>query len=115
AVGVPAVVDFYRQFGIHPQAGGSVDAPDTAFGASLTLGGYPVTLLQEAGAVATMADMGLAHQTEAILSVTDPKGSVLYQADPERGKRQVVEPGVPFIVGAILSDDANRAPIFNFG
>src|SRR6266487_882902 len=112
ATGVPAVVDFYRQLGMRPRADGNPDAPGAVYGASLTLGGYPITLLEEVTALSAFADMGLYHQPEAVLQVTDRKGQVLYQADPNRGARQAVPTGVAFIIASILSDDTNRQLIF---
>jgi membrane peptidoglycan carboxypeptidase len=116
AVGVPAEVDFYRQMGMLPRtADGSTTSPATDFGPSLTLGGYPITMLEEVTALSAYADMGQYHQPEAILQVTDLKGQVLYSADPTRGARQAVDAGVAFIIASILSDDTNRNLIFGQG
>jgi membrane peptidoglycan carboxypeptidase len=118
AEGVPFVVDFFRQMGMRPRIGPDdkgnyiTDASDNNYGPSLTLGGYPITLMEELTALSAYADMGLAHKPEAILQVKDVKGRVLYQADPNRGAQQAVDPGVAFIIGAILSDNNNRAAIF---
>ena len=115
AVGVPGVVDFFRQMGMKPRNEGKVDAPDTSYGASLTLGGFPITLLEETTALSTYADMGLYHAPQAILQVTDLKGGVVWQANPNQGIRQAVDPGVAFIIASILSDDTNRKLIFGMG
>jgi membrane peptidoglycan carboxypeptidase len=120
AEGIPQVVDFYRQMGMHPEApdgNGALtpNASDNAYGASLTLGGFPITLLQEVTALSSYASMGLYHQPEAILQVTDLKGRVLYQADPNRGLKQAVDPGVAFIIASILSEDSNRSLVFGTG
>jgi membrane peptidoglycan carboxypeptidase len=116
SVGVPAVVDFFRNMGMRPRGpDGSPDAPDTAYGPSLTLGGYAITMLEEATALSVYADMGLYHRPEAVLKVTDPKNQVRYQADFNRGSRQALEVGVAFIIASILSDDANRQLIFGTG
>ena len=113
AEGLPQVVDFFRQLGMRPQSAGvAPDAANTSYGASLTLGGYAITLLQEVTALSAYADMGLYHPPEAILEVKDLKGHVLYQADPNRGLKQVVDPGVAYIMAAIMSDDNNRAKLF---
>jgi membrane peptidoglycan carboxypeptidase len=113
AEGIPQVVDFFRQLGMRPQSGDTPwDAPNTAYGPSLTLGGYSITLLQEVTALSAYANMGLYHPPEAILEVRDLKGHVLYQADPNRGLKQVVDPGVAYIMAAIMSDDNNRAKLF---
>ena len=115
--GVPAVVDFFRQMGMNPRTSDGnghyfTNSPETDYSASLTLGGYPITLLEEVSALSSYADMGVYHQPEAILQVTGPRGVAPYQADPNRGLKQAVDPGVAFIIASILSDDTNRAPIF---
>jgi membrane peptidoglycan carboxypeptidase len=117
AEGVPAVVDFYRQMGMNPRTRDSsgnlhTDSLETAYSASLTLGGFPITLMEEVSALSAYADMGVYHQPEAILAVTGPRGVAPYQADPNRGVKQAVDAGVAFIIASILADDTNRAPIF---
>jgi membrane peptidoglycan carboxypeptidase len=120
AVGVAGVADLMRKMGLHPylQAPGQTgdpNAPDSAYKASLTLGGAPVLLLDEAAAYAAFADLGVYHAPEAILQVTDPNGKVLYQAHPEQTARQVLDPGVAFIISSIISNDANRTVSFTPG
>jgi membrane peptidoglycan carboxypeptidase len=119
-VGVPAVVEFMRNVGVFPQVlyqrpDGSwyADnrAPLTDFGPALTLGGYAFTTLQHVTGEATIANMGVYHEPEAILSVSDARGKVIYQANPTRGQRQAMDPGVAFILSQVLSDDNNRCPI----
>ncbi len=116
--GVAPIVEFQRQMGMKPlgtdPATGkpSFDAPSTSYNASLTLGAYGITLLQEVAAFSTYANLGLYHQPEGILQVTGPKGVQPYQADPNRGAKQAVDQGVAYIIDAILSDDSNRAPGF---
>lgn len=124
AVGTTQLVEWYRKLGMRPrvpqgQKDGRdtyiTDAPGNAFGTSLTLGGFPITLLEEATAVSVLASLGNYRPPEAILEVIDAKGRPIYKSDPERGKRQVMNPGTAFIIGQILSDDSNRAPIFGPG
>src|SRR5215472_5390149 len=120
AEGVPAEVDFYRQMGINPRTRDSsykyhTDSPETSYSASLTLGGFPITLLEEVSAYSAYADMGIYHRPEAILQVTGPRGVPPYQADPNRGVKQAVDPGLAFIIASILVNDNNRAPIFGLG
>jgi membrane peptidoglycan carboxypeptidase len=117
AEGVPQEVDFYRQMGMSPRTRDSsgnlhTDSPETAYSASLTLGGFPITLLEEVSAFSAYADLGIYHQPEAILQVTGPHGVAPYTADPNRGVKQAVDPGLAFIIASILADDTNRAPIF---
>jgi len=116
AVQMPQLVEFYRTMGLKPmQNDGSVNGPASAYCPSLTLGGYPITMLQHAAGMSVFADMGTYHQPEAILSVKDAKGKLLYQADPNRGARQALDPGVAFIVSSILGDDNNRSLVFGRG
>lgn len=117
AIGVPAVLQFSRNVGLHPMLSNgdgtyTVDGPMSNYGPSLTLGGYPVTLLDEVAGLSTIADMGVYHAPEAILSVKDARGHILYQADPNASRKQVVDPGAAFITAEILNDDNNRALIF---
>ena len=115
--GVPAVVEMQRNVGLRPRIPHddgtyTTDNSPNDFGPSLTLGGYPITLLEEVGAFAVLADVGFYHRPEAILQVTDLRGKVVYQADPNRGATQAMDPSVAFIIDSILNDDNNRAPIF---
>lgn len=113
SIGVPAVVEFWRQMGLRPlDFSGNANGPVFNYGASLTLGGAGITTLQEADAFATYAALGVYHEPEAILKVTDARGKVLYQANPDATKKQAIDPGVAYIMGAIMSDDNNRAMIF---
>jgi membrane peptidoglycan carboxypeptidase len=113
SIGVPAVLDFWRNLGLRPwDASGDPNGPVYNYGAALTLGGYPITTLQEVNALSVYADMGVYHPAEALLSVTDVHGQALYQANPDASKRQAIDPGVAFIIASILSDDNNRALIF---
>ncbi len=118
SIGVPAVVSWMRNLGVYPRyinpSDGSYDAlaPADEYGPSLTLGGYPITLLEHVGGIATYADMGVYHTPEAILSVTDAHGNVLYKTNPDQRARQAIDPGVAFIMAQIMADDNNRALIF---
>jgi membrane peptidoglycan carboxypeptidase len=116
AVGVPQAVDYYRQFGLTPlDFSGNPGGAESSYGASLTLGGSAITLLQHVAGISVFADMGVYHKPEAILQVSDVKGKALYQADPGRGRRQAIEPGVAFIISSILGDDNNRSLVFGKG
>jgi membrane peptidoglycan carboxypeptidase len=120
SIGVPAVVAFMRNLGVQPRyinPDGSYDtkAPSDEYGPSVTLGGYPITLLEHVGGMATIADMGVYHTPEAILSVTDSHGQVLYTTHADQRARLAEDPGVAFIVAQVMSDDNNRARIFGLG
>src|SRR5712664_3532868 len=116
SIGVPAVLGWMRNMNILPQIPVGLNtyrqgAPDE-YGPSLTLGGYPITLLEHVGGMATYADMGVYHTPESILQVTDSHGQVLYQTHADQRARQAVDPGVAFIMAQIMSDDQNRCMIF---
>ncbi|MEA2654700.1 MAG: hypothetical protein QOI23_65, partial [Chloroflexota bacterium] len=87
SIGVPAVLTYMRNLGVLPRyinPNGKYDtkAPAATYGPSLTLGGYPITLLEHVGGIATYADMGVYHSPESVLTVTDSHGQVLYATHP---------------------------------
>jgi membrane peptidoglycan carboxypeptidase len=117
SIGVPAVLNYMRSLGVNPRyiyPNGKYDAKALAamYGPSLTLGGYPITLLEHASGIATYADYGVYHTPEAILTVTDSHGQVLYATHPNQRARQAIDPGVAFIMAQIMADDQNRCMIF---
>lgn len=117
SIGVPAVLSWMRNLGvmpryINPDGSYNTNAPADEYGPSLTLGGYPITLLEHVGGIATYADMGVYHSPQAILQVTDSKGNVLYQDHPEQRARQAIDPGVAYIMAQTMADDQNRCLIF---
>ena len=116
AIGVPTVVQFMRTVGLKPYAPvdgfNDPNAPLAAYGASLTLGGYPVRVLDEAHGLATIADLGVYHDVESILTVKDAHGKLLYQSNPDASRRQAVDPGVAFVAAQVLSDNFNRRQLF---
>ncbi len=117
SIGVPAVLAYMRNIGVQPRyinTDGSYNtqAPADEYGPSVTLGGYPITLLEHVGGMATIADMGIYHSPEAILQVTDSHGQVLYQTHADQRARQAMDPGVAFIIAQVMSDNNNRVKIF---
>jgi membrane peptidoglycan carboxypeptidase len=103
ATGIPAVLDTARRMGVT-----TLTQPDSSYGPSLTLGTYPVPVLDMAVGAATLADLGVRRVPTAILSITDALDNPLYGYDPDRNMVEAVSPQVAFIMGAILSDDRNR-------
>src|SRR3989454_200785 len=80
SIGVPAVLSWMRNLGvipryISPDGSYNATAPGDQYGPSLTLGGYPITLLEHVEGIATYADMGVYHTPQAILKVTDSRGA----------------------------------------
>ena len=113
AIGVPTVVQFMRSVGLYPyDTNLDPNGPLANYGPSLTLGGFPVKLLDEAHGLATIADMGVYHDVESILTVKDAHGTLLYQSNPDASRRQAIDPGVAFIAAQVLSDNYNRRILF---
>lgn len=117
SIGVPAVLSWMRGLGVDPRyvnQDGSYNAaaPADEYGPSLTLGGYPITLLEHVEGIATYADMGVYHSPQAVLTVTDSHGQVLYQDHPEQRARLAIDPAVAYIMAQIMADDQNRCMIF---
>ena len=117
SIGVPAVLSYMRNLGVLPRyiaPNGKYDtkAPLGVYGPSLTLGGYPITLLEHVNGIATYADLGVYHTPESVLSVTDSHGQILYQTHANQRARAALDPGVAYIMAQIMSDDQNRCMIF---
>jgi membrane peptidoglycan carboxypeptidase len=118
SIGVPAVLTYMRNLGVNPL----VPIPDQngqyrvgnldEYGPSLTLGGYPITLLEHVSGISVYADQGVYHSPEAILSVTDSHGQSLYKTRAELRSRLALSPSVAYIMAEIMADDGNRCMIF---
>ncbi|HUY62036.1 MAG TPA: transglycosylase domain-containing protein [Candidatus Dormibacteraeota bacterium] len=107
-VGVPKVVATARAFGVT-----TLTRPAADYGPSLTLGAYPVPLVQMAQAGSVLAAQGTLHPAHAVTRVTTASGRVRYQA--QQPARQVVSPAVAYIMNTILSRDSNRLIAFGPG
>jgi membrane peptidoglycan carboxypeptidase len=101
--GIPEVLNVARRMGVT-----TLTQPDSTYGPSLTLGSYPVPVIDMAVGAATLADLGIRREPTAILRMTDALGRPIYDYDPSQNMSQAVSPQVAFIMGAILSDDRNR-------
>src|SRR5712691_1154476 len=117
SIGVPAVLSWMRNLGVipryfNPDGSYNATAPGDQYGPSLTLGGYPITLLEHVEGIATYADMGVYHTPQAVLTVTDSHGKVLYQDHPNQRARLAIDPAVASIMAQIMADDKNRCRIF---
>jgi membrane peptidoglycan carboxypeptidase len=117
SIGVPAVLTWMRGMNVFPRyiapdGSFAATAPPDQYGPSLTLGGYPVSLLEHVNGMATYADMGVYHSPESVLQVTDSRGKVLYTTHPDQRARLALDPAVAFIMAQIMADDQNRCRIF---
>jgi membrane peptidoglycan carboxypeptidase len=108
AVGIGGVLDLARKLGIT-----TFDKPDSDYGLSLTLGGYPVPLWELAQGYGALADGGVLHPARFLLSVKAPDGRELLPPPPPG--QQVLDPGVAFVMNQMLSDDNNRTMEFGRG
>lgn len=118
-VGVPEMLRTVHRMGIN-----SLRDPNRV-GLSVTLGGGEVTLLDLTYAYQGFANEGRqngapielapldsrAYDPVAVLSITDGEGRALFEFKPERG-REVVDPGLAYLVTHMLSDDEARAETF---
>jgi membrane peptidoglycan carboxypeptidase len=108
--GIPAVVDMARAMGVT-----SLTDPNDNYGLSLTLGGYPVSPLDMATGAATLADLGIRHRPAPILRVDNGLGQQIYNYDPSTNEFRAVDQQTAYIMGEILSNDANRCMEFGCG
>jgi len=106
ASGIPNVVATARAMGVTTLTG-----DPARFSPSMTLGTYPVPVLEMAQAGTVLADSGVLHPAHFIVTATDGSGHAL--RDASHAAKQVVDPRAAFIMNAILSNDANR--VMEFG
>ncbi len=123
SIGVPAVLTWMRNMGVNPRYikanpdgtyTSDPNAPPDEYGPSLTLGGYPITLLEHVSGISVYADQGIYHSPEAIEQVSDAQGNILYQTNADQRSRLAIDPGVAYIMAQIMADDNNRALIFGY-
>lgn len=104
-VGLADAVAFMQKVGLTTLSDAS------RYGLSLVLGGGEVRLQDLVGAYSVLAQEGLRHNQQLLLSVTDQKGKVLEQyhdvVDP------VIDPQYPRVINDILSDKEARSPLFS--
>jgi membrane peptidoglycan carboxypeptidase len=116
AVGIPFITNLEIAAGIVSYASPPEPAGDRpgATDYSATLGGFPVTPLELADAVATIADLGVHHDPSPVDHIIDRStGKTLFTLNPDSSARRVVPENVAFILDEITSNDANR--VMDFG
>lgn len=102
SVGIDAFVKTGRAMGISHL--GDADQ----YGLSVTLGSADVTMFDMTTAYGTLANLGQRVDINPILKITDAKGNVL-EEKKDITKQPAIDPGIAFILGDILSDNAARA------
>lgn len=105
-IGIPAMVDLAKQMGI------TTWGDPKEYGLSLTLGSGEVTMLDMANVYGTLANNGSEVELNPILKITDTAGNIIEQKTQIKG-RQVLEPGIAYIMSDILAD--NQARSMEFG
>ena len=119
AVGTEGLLNFLNRFGFV-----SLGTDPSLYGASLTLGGGEITLLELTSGYSVFANHGARVQPTAILCVVKSDGTLLYQYEttcpqgdvsPQTVARnglgvQVLDPRIAFLIGDILGDNNARTP-----
>lgn len=90
----------------------SWDMANDSFGLSVTLGGNETTLYELATVYATLARGGEYVETTPFISIKDHTGKEIY--NKAQVSRQVLSPGIAWLVTHILSDNYARIPEFGF-
>jgi len=107
--GVDNFITFATQMGI------TTFTDPSKYGLSLTLGGGEVRPYDMAVAYGVLANSGIKQPLIAITKVTDWKGNVLEQTDPQKLKltgSRVLDSSVAFLVSHILLDNNARSAAF---
>ena len=87
--------------------------PDN-YGLAITLGAGEVKMTDMATVYGVLANEGIRVDLNPILKLTDSVGNILEEKDSQgNGKKQIIDPGVAFIISNILAD--NKARSMEFG
>ncbi len=105
-IGVPALQDMARRFGIT-----TLDSWNPQW-LSLTLGGGEVRLLEMTNAYAAISRLGRYSPPEVFRKVEGSRGQVLYEADPEPSGQQVVDPRLAYQLLHVMGDTGARQVTF---
>jgi penicillin-binding protein 1C len=108
-IGLDALVSLTTRLGI------STLTDTSRFDLSLTLGGGEVRLLELTAAYAGLANGGFRVDPVYILEIRDKDGHVLYEWQPPKYDKPVLDPRVVHLITDILSDNEARLPSFGPG
>lgn len=101
-IGIPVMVDLGKKMGI------TTWNDPGSYGLSITLGGADIKMLDMSSVYGVLANSGKRVDINPILKITDPSGNILEEKNNIQSA-QVLDPGVTFIIGNILSDNAARS------
>ena len=106
-IGVPAMIDLGKKMGI-------TTWKDTSnYGLAITLGAADVKMIDMATLYGVLANGGDRVDLNPILQLTDSEGNTLEKKDEENlRKREVLNPGIAFILSNILADNPARSLAF---
>jgi 1A family penicillin-binding protein len=104
-IGIPAMINLAKEMGIR-----SLGKPED-YGLAVTLGAAEVTMLDMARVNGVLANKGQLVELNPVTKISDVKGTVLEEKHNPQGK-EVLDPGISFIISDILSDNQTRAAAF---
>jgi len=81
--------------------------PTHSYGYPLAIGAAGVRLIDMVSAYSVFADGGVRHEPTTILKITNNKGDVLEQWQPDEGQ-PVLDPQIAYLITSILSDTSVR-------
>jgi len=84
------------------------DNPDFEYGWPLSLGTGEAKLTEMVQGYATFADGGKSKPLISIRKITDRRGNILYESDPDAEGSQVLDARIAYEITSILSDTAAR-------
>lgn len=103
-VGVPAILDTAKKFGIT-----SLKTP-SHYGPSLGLGTGEVSLVEMTAAYSAFANQGVYHPPIIITHIEDKWGNIIYKHQEKSTK--ATSPANAFLISSILSDSRARQMVF---
>ncbi len=104
-IGIPTFIDLGRDMGI------TTWKDPQSYGLSITLGSAEVTMIDMTTVYGVLANNGNRVDTNPFIKITDSKNNILEEKKDIEPK-QVLDPGVAFIMSSILSDAKARSSTF---
>lgn len=105
SAGIPAMLQTAHDMGI-------TTLQDTdRYGLSLALGGGEVKLVDMMGVYGTFSQMGIYHEPQPVIKITDSAGNIIEDNVKPEGRR-VLTAGIAYLITDILADNNARTPAF---